>query len=135
MKSLEEIQNTPGLRIATVGVDGGHGYIWRAGKEWASVIWSYGGGWEHVSISPKNKTQIPTWNDMCMLKDMFFNEDEVVVQYHPAKSEYVNQLRNCLHLWRPIEADMPTPPSIMVGRRDGQSVPEMMDEIRKLEGK
>ena len=59
-------------------------------------------GWEHVSVSPKHKFRIPTWNDMCYLKDVFFDEEEEVYQIHPKKSEYVNLSENCLHLWKPI---------------------------------
>ena len=43
-----------------------------------------------------------------------FNEDEVVMQLHPAKKEYVNIKNNCLHLWRPIGVEIPTPPRFMV---------------------
>lgn len=28
-------------------------------------------GWEHVSVSPKHKYKMPTWDDMCVLKDIF----------------------------------------------------------------
>lgn len=59
-------------------------------------------GWEHVSVSPKHKYNIPTWNDMCVLKDIFFDDEEEVYQIHPKKSEYVNLSENCLHLWKPI---------------------------------
>lgn len=59
-------------------------------------------GWEHVSVSPKHKFRIPTWNDMCYLKDVFFGDEEEVYQIHPKKSEYVNLSKNCLHLWKPI---------------------------------
>ncbi len=52
---------------------------------------------------------------MCFIKDLFWDEDDVVVQYHPAKSDYVNNHQYTLHLWRPTEGEMPTPPSIMVG--------------------
>jgi hypothetical protein len=45
---------------------------------------------------------------------MFFRDDEVVLQYHPRKEDYVNRLRNCLHLWRPQDVEMPTPPKIYV---------------------
>ena len=45
-------------------------------------------GWEHVSVSPKHKYKIPTWNDMCVLKDIFFDDEEEVYQIHPKKSEY-----------------------------------------------
>ncbi len=54
-------------------------------------------------------------DEMCKLKADFFRDDEVVVQFHPAKSEYVNNLTNCLHLWRPTTEKLPLPPSILVG--------------------
>lgn len=55
-----------------------------------------------MSVSQKKKFNMPTWNDMCALKDMFFKDDEEVYQIHPKKSEYVNVIENCLHLWKPI---------------------------------
>lgn len=133
MKTLEELKHTPGLLISITGVDGGAGELWRAGKRYASVIWSNGGGWEHVSVSPFKKSHTPSWDEMCSLKDMFFHDDEVVVQYHPAKSEYVNQMPNCLHLWRPIDQPMPTPPSIMVGIKEGQTKADVISAIAEVE--
>lgn len=79
------------------------------------VIASNGMGWEHVSISHTDKHKIASWKTMCMLKDMFFDSEEVVMQLHPKKSEYINNAHNCLHLWKPINVDIPTPPSILVG--------------------
>ena len=35
-------------------------------------------------------------------KALFWDEDDCVIQYHPPRSEYVNNHQNCLHLWRPI---------------------------------
>lgn len=78
-----------------------------------TVIASDGGGWEHVSIAHKHK--IPSWKTMCDLKDLFFGGDEVVMQLHPKKSEYVNNHENCLHLWRPTREVIPIPPRHMVG--------------------
>lgn len=77
------------------------------------AIASNGAGWEHVSISHHNKT--PNWDTMCKFKDMFFDEEEVVIQFHPKKSEYVNNHPHCLHLWRPLNHEIITPPSILVG--------------------
>lgn len=52
---------------------------------------------EHVSVSlPK---RLPTWNEMAEVKDIFWNDEEMVVQMHPPKSEYVN-VAEVLHLWR-----------------------------------
>lgn len=77
------------------------------------VIASDGEGWEHVSVSRKDRC--PTWAEMCEIKALFWPEDEWVVQYHPARSDYVNVHQFCLHLWRPIGGQFPTPPSWMVG--------------------
>lgn len=74
------------------------------------VIASSGGGWEHVSVHPKNQKRCPTWEEMCAVKDMFFEPEEVVMQLHPAHSEYVNKHPYCLHLWRPLEREIPLPP-------------------------
>lgn len=132
MKTQEEIKKQTNLLIRQTSFDGGMGEIWKAGKRYASVIWSNGGGWEHVSISPFNKRVMPDWDDMCRLKDMFFNDDETVVQYHPAKSEYVNNVPNCLHLWRPLNEVMPTPPAIMVGIKRGQTPQEVRQAIAEV---
>jgi hypothetical protein len=59
-------------------------------------------GYEHVSVSPKHRYRIPSWDDMCALKDIFFRDEEEAYQIHPKKSEYVNISENCLHLWKPI---------------------------------
>jgi hypothetical protein len=40
--------------------------------------------------------------------------DEMVVEYHPAKADYVNLHPLCLHLWRPTVMHMPKPPKIFV---------------------
>lgn len=75
------------------------------------VVASSGGGWEHVSVTPGGKkSRCPTWDEMCAIKNMFFDEEEVVMQLHPAHSEYVNNHPYCLHLWRPLEREIPLPP-------------------------
>lgn len=71
--------------------------------------------WQHVSVSIENYNKPPSWKHMCWIKDLFWEPEDVVVQYHPAKSEYVNFHPNCLHLWRPLIEKMPVPLSIMVG--------------------
>lgn len=73
-------------------------------------------GWEHVSISARHnkKVRIPTWEEMCQIKDLFWDDEDVVVQYHPKKSEYVSNAP-VLHLWRPAGVNIPTPPPELVG--------------------
>ncbi len=133
MKTIEKLKITTNLLIRSVSRDGGIGEIYKAGKPFASVIWSNGGGWEHVSMAPYKRSIVPTWDDMCRLKDMFFEDDEVAVQYHPAKSEYVNNVPNCLHLWRPLREVMPTPPAIMVGIKTGQTSAEIKAAIAEVD--
>ena len=72
--------------------------------------------WEHVSVSLP--TRCPTWDEMCHIKSLFWDEDDCVMQLHPPKSEWVNNHPYCLHLWRPKLSAIPTPPSFMVGYKD-----------------
>lgn len=82
----------------------------------AQIIASDGGGWEHVSILLLTiPPRLPTWDDMCHVKDAFWKADEAVVQYHPPRADYVNTQPFTLHLWRPINEHLPTPPTWMVG--------------------
>ncbi len=131
MKTKEEMKNVARCIWGQFTPDGMSGEIqmikWRG-----SIIVSWGAGWEHVSVSPYNHRCIPSWEDMCYIKNLFWNEDESVVQYHPAASEYVNQMPNCLHLWKPVYEKMPCPPTIMTGVKKGQSRQSVQEEIRKL---
>ena len=80
------------------------------------VVASDGGGWQHVSVSIESDKRCPSWNIMCQVKDLFWEPEDVVVQFHPKVSEYVNYHSGCLHLWRCIDGrEFPTPPSKMVG--------------------
>lgn len=85
------------------------------------VIASDGAGWEHVSVSRRDRC--PTWDEMCQIKAMFWDEDDCVLQFHPPRSEYINIHPNCLHLWRPTDGNqsMPMPPSILVGVKGGEA--------------
>lgn len=80
------------------------------------VIASDGMGWEHVSVSLPNRN--PNWDEMCFIKDLFWDDTDTVIQYHPPKSEYVNNHEHCLHLWKPIGKQIETPPKILVGIKD-----------------
>lgn len=79
------------------------------------VIASDGEGWEHVSVSMSQR--IPPWEVMCRVKQMFWDPEDCVVQYHPPEEDYVNMHKHCLHLWRPMNLEIPRPPAWMVGIR------------------
>lgn len=81
------------------------------------VIASNGAGWEHVSVSVLRKgREPPSWSEMAFVKELFWEPEDVVMQLHPPRSQYVNNFEGCLHLWRPINGlSIPLPPSILVG--------------------
>jgi hypothetical protein len=100
--------------------DGANGAFtfWGPKGGWLRVIASdgldpAGGGWEHVSVSVNNRC--PNWPEMCWIKDLFWDEEETVIQFHPPKSEYVNYHPFTLHLWRRRTNPVGAPPSILVG--------------------
>jgi len=86
-----------------------------------TIVFSDGKGWEHVSVSTRGRC--PNWPEMCFVKALFWSADDVVIQFHPAEADYVNQHPHCLHLWRPVGVTLPTPPPILVGART-------IDELR-----
>lgn len=76
------------------------------------VIVGDGEGWEHVSVSRED--HCPTWDEMHWVKNLFFKDEEAVMQLHPPASKYINQHPYCLHLWRPTGVSIPLPPQWMV---------------------
>jgi hypothetical protein len=78
----------------------------------STVIISDEGGWDHVSVSLKNRN--PNWDEMCFIKNLFFEPEELAIQYHPPKSLYKNVHNHCLHLWRCQDYPHILPPIWMV---------------------
>lgn len=76
------------------------------------VVASDDGGWEHVSVSRQDRC--PTWDEMCQVKALFWEPEDCVVQFHPARSQYVNLHQYCLHMWRPTDDVLMMPPKGMV---------------------
>lgn len=90
--------------------------VLRRGSAQLRVIFSDGSGWDHVSVSLA--TRCPTWEEMCFVKDTFFDVEEAVMQVHPPKSDYVNNHRFCLHLWKPHFDSIPLPDAGLVGVKE-----------------
>lgn len=83
--------------------------------EFYLVIASNGLGWDHISVTlhKKNGTNIkrcPSFEEMQMVKEKIFTEEEVVFQLHPREEEYINTHPYCLHLWKPNNRSMIVPP-------------------------
>lgn len=94
------------------------------------VVATTGGGWEHASVSVPGRLQCPTWDEMAWVKRELWEPEDVVLQVHPAESEYVNFQPYTLHLWRhPLIA--PTlPPRWMVGPYEGWKLEALEHEER-----
>jgi hypothetical protein len=60
----------------------------------------------------------PTWDEMCQIKALFWDDNDCIVQFHPPKAEYVNNHAYCLHLWRQIGGEFPIPDSLLVGIKE-----------------
>lgn len=91
------------------------------------LIASDGEGWEHVSVHAyrrdgRRQMRTPTWKEMCFVKRFCWDAEDVVIQYHPRESEYINCHPNVLHLWRPVNIAIPTPNHEFVGPREPVSV-------------
>lgn len=106
MRALKYLRRTSCLRIFQATVNGGQGEI-TIGNWRGTVVWGNDeAGFEHVSVCPYNHSITPSWDDMCAVKDVFFEPEEEAIQIHPKKSEYVNIMQNCLHLWRPKDQEL-----------------------------
>lgn len=119
MRSIEEIRKTPRLMIEAEAEEAtgiGGRYLDLTTGKYLNFIFSNQLGWEHLSVSMPSRT--PSWDQMCMMKDIFWSKDEACVEYHPREEDYVNNHNHCLHIWRPTDETLPIPPSILVGFRN-----------------
>lgn len=129
MKSKDEIIASNKVLITEKYLDGFFGVIFIRGWQ-GTVQVSWGAGWDHVSVSPQKSKYTPSWDDMCAIKEVFFKDSEAVIQIHPPRDEYVNNMPNCLHLWRANDKDMVLPPSFMVGIKEGQTKADVLKEAK-----
>ena len=132
MKKRDEIYSSISLRMGMVIDAGEDGVAVQIpfGPVTIRCIASWGMGWDHVSITITEQDRCPTWEEMCFAKDIFWDEDETVIQYHPAKIDtviqyhpakidYINCHPYCLHIWKPQGVVLPVPPYLMIGPKDG----------------
>lgn len=113
MYDMEQIKKNLDARKAVYidGEDGGKGTLSYRGTIF-KFQFSNGMGWDHVSVSTQKRC--PTWEEMCLFKYIFWPDSEACIQYHPAKQDYVNNHKYCLHLWRPQTEQIPKPLLAMV---------------------
>jgi len=122
MKRQAEIEKRLQAQATTYGVigSGEDGFaisINISAIECFEIVASWGRGWDHVSVKiglPDDNTRIPTWEEMCSVKELFWRPSEWVVQYHPGIEEYKNCHPHVLHLWKPRHGEIKRPPLSMV---------------------
>lgn len=123
---FEKYRNTTHPKFGTTAEDGCNGFFvvpisksLQGTTRTALCIISDGNEeipWEHVSVRISEGRGSgfhdcpPTWMEMCTIKELFFEDEECVVQYHPPKSQYVNIHPCVLHLFRPKNIEFPMPP-------------------------
>lgn len=113
----EQFRVRSGL-LASTEADGNNGFflVRLARNQLLRVIASDQMGWEHVSASRADRC--PSWEEMCQVKELFWSDEDCVMQLHPPKTDWISNVEYCLHLWRPVGVEIPRPPSIMVGVQD-----------------
>lgn len=56
--------------------------------------------WEHLCFGIEEpNVRVPTYEEMCNAKDIFWYDNEITIQVHPKECDYVN-IYEMLHLWR-----------------------------------
>jgi hypothetical protein len=110
LRELDHLRYTEG-ELDRFGKQGGRHegvfIITRSGKLDLRIIADAGQGWDHVSVS--TAMRCPTWEEMDMVKDMFFKVHEVAMQLHVPKKDHINIHPFTLHLWRPHKGGVPRP--------------------------
>ena len=86
---LDHDNGTSGMKAQFAPIVGGMPFL--------TVIASWDEDWDHVSVS--TLFRCPTWEEMCRMKTIFFEDTELVVQFHPPSAQFIHHHPYCLHLW------------------------------------
>lgn len=81
-------------------------------------------GWEHamaylkkLAEPDKSKkvvavTRSLTWEETCLVKDLFWDPEECTVQFHPPMSHYVAP-KHATNIWKPQSLPLPVPTAVL----------------------
>ena len=76
-------------------IDGPCGRCYQLGS--CKVMVTLDGGREHLSISHKNR--YPRWDEIKQARYELLDKDKCYAMYLPPEEYYVNEHKNCFHLW------------------------------------
>jgi hypothetical protein len=96
------------------------------------VIASQGLGWDHVSVSLNYRC--PTWEEMEYVRELFFADNETVMQLSVPRSDHLSYHPYCLHLWRPQTQEIPRPPDLMVAPKSMETTVEAVAKPMRRRG-
>lgn len=94
-------------------------HAYRGGDVESHIHHSFLEGTRPYTTGRPLQQRTPSWKEMAYVKRLCWDAEDVVVQFHPRESEYVNCHPHVLHLWRPRCAVIPTPPPELVGPVSG----------------
>lgn len=60
--------------------------------------------WLHASLS--RQSRVPSYQDMCDVKELFIGRKKKAIQVFPSEDEHVNIHPNVLHLWHCLTEDV-----------------------------
>ncbi|MDE6832794.1 MAG: hypothetical protein K2J39_00885 [Ruminococcus sp.] len=112
MKTIAEIKKTAGVVILDEGKNRICGWIYARHRKRIFFTATWNDNWEQVYISRASNR--PKWEELCETKEIFWNDDECVIQYIPSASMHTNEYNNCLYLWKPVGVKIPIPPKILI---------------------
>lgn len=77
--------------------------------------------WKRVRVSLLDKyyhplDRYPKWDEMCLIKEMLFNDDEAVIEIHTNDEFKMYEKDYTIDLWRPLNKEMPLPNPDLVGK-------------------
>ena len=99
-KVPSEFRNRTHSKLSSSELDGNNGLFQFVFNHYdVHCIASDSEGFEHVSVTI-NRKRTPSWDIMNHVKDLFWDAEDLVVQFHPPRSQYINCHPYCLHLWR-----------------------------------
>lgn len=110
-KTIYEIKKTAGVVVLDEGKNRLCGWLYSRHRKRMFFIATWNDNWEQVSVSRLRKC--PTWDELCETKEIFWNNEECVVQYLPYIM-YEHKYKHCLHLFRPVGVEIPIPPKILI---------------------
>jgi len=68
---------------------------------------------------------------MEFVRELFWQDNEVVMQLSVARSEHLSFHNFCLHMWKPLGQKIPLPPSLAVAPKTRE---EMAQYVKNISG-